>query len=176
MIPLIPLKAIPWRLIGVGALVAAGAVAAWWIPHHFREQGREEVRAQWKAANERDALEAGKRKLAVMERNQEKSDAVQSASIATESTLRKELQNAQTARSKLVDDLVAGRLRIRPFDGAGGNAGVQTPAAACLGDREAAGLRERVAQTVAIGTECTAEVTALRRELVDRTAAVNERQ
>jgi Sec-independent protein translocase protein TatA len=173
--------ALPWgliaRVVAVAGLVTALVMGYTHLRESARDQGRAEVRAQWRAQTDRDTVEQAKRAVAQMARNQEKFEAVQVASVATETQLKKELQHAQTARSALVDDLMAGRVRIRPFalEPAAGSAVPAPAASACVDEPALDGLRQRVAQTVALGAACTAERDAAIAEVKARTAAVNKK-
>lgn len=174
-LPFIGLAALPWRLIGAGALALSVAAAVWWIPRHFKEIGRDEVRAEWNAQKAVDAANAAARMAEVSEDNRKRLEAAQADTIANESKLRQEIKNAQTARARLVDDLVAGRVRIRPFNDTSGNAPIPVTAGSCLDDATIAGLQQRVAGTLAIAKSCQAERDAAVDEVIDRTRAVNER-
>ncbi len=136
--------------------------------------GGAKVRSEWAAQIASDEIRTASRLEEVSRDHAERLVAAQTASIENEIALKKELDNAQISRKKLVDDLVAGRVRIKPFID-NSNPGISASPIACVGDNESAGLRERVARTVALGEECTAERDALRRELMSRQDIVNKK-
>lgn len=157
-------------------VLIALAISAALAYSHFKayRTGAGKVQAQWTAAIERDKLAAARAKLAATERNHERQEAAQADTIANESKLRQEIKNAQTARARLVDDLVAGRVRIRPLNDAGGNATVSPSTCTGMDAGAITELQRRVAETMAIADSCQAERDAAVRETVVRTRAVNQ--
>lgn len=152
---------------GAVAALAAGAIAAYaWWAGQLREEGRQEVRAEWAAATARAEAARAQEAFRRYERQQEIADATQARLTALEAALRRERAGADRLRQQAADaarqwaDRLADSPSAADVAAAGAAIGVCTD---LLGraDRRASLLAAYADAARTAGLSCEAEYDAL---------------